>query len=73
MACRIATTHTTRAGRLIGTALVSASIGVGAAWAQSPPPATTLSKSCQAGASATTDESPLPNVAAALKQQRKTL
>ena len=73
MACRVATTRTTCIAGLIGAALVSASIGAGAAWAQSPPPATTLSKACQAGASATTDESPLPNVAAALKQQRKSL
>jgi acyl-CoA thioesterase-1 len=73
MACRIATTHAARIGRLIGSALIGASISIGAAWAQSPPPATTLSKGCQAGASATTDESPLPNVASALKQQRKTL
>jgi acyl-CoA thioesterase-1 len=73
MACRIATTRAAHIGRLIGAALIGASTGIGAAWAQSPPSATALSKGCQAGASATTDESPLPNVASALKQQRKTL
>jgi acyl-CoA thioesterase-1 len=56
---------------LIGAALVSAMIGT--AGAQTSPPAATLSKACQAGASANADDWPLPNVAAALKRQRKTL
>ncbi|MBI3704334.1 MAG: SGNH/GDSL hydrolase family protein [Rhizobiales bacterium] len=79
MDCRIATTRTTCA---IGAALLSALIGLAQARAQTPPAAAagapggaamTLSKACEPGAGATVDESPLPNVAAALKQQRKTL
>jgi lysophospholipase L1-like esterase len=79
MDCRIATTRKICA---LGAALVSALIGLAAARAQTPPAAAgvapvdaamPLSKACQPGADATVNESPLPNVAAALKQQRKTL
>jgi lysophospholipase L1-like esterase len=69
----------------IAAALLAALIGAGAVAAQGAPaaapsaatlapsePATPLSKSCQSGAAATADNSPLPNVAAALAQ-RKTL
>lgn len=73
MALRIATTRARRLARLIGTALIGAMVGIDAAGAQAPPAAAPLSKSCQAGATADADQSPLPNVAAALKQQRKTL
>jgi acyl-CoA thioesterase-1 len=69
MARRIATTHPFRLAGLIGAALVA--VLIGAAHAQSPP-ATPLSKSCQRGASADADQSPLPNVTVALAQ-RKTL
>jgi acyl-CoA thioesterase I len=89
MDCRIATTRTKWA---IGAALLGMLVCIGAAQAQTPPPAAqvapngvapnsvapnntapALSKVCQTGASPTADDSPLPNVAAALKQQRKTL
>lgn len=79
MDCRIARTRTTCA---IGAALLSALICLAEARAQTPPAAAgdepggaamSLSKACQPGASVTVDESPLPNVAAALKQQRKIL
>jgi acyl-CoA thioesterase-1 len=78
MACRIATTRTTCA---FGAALVSALICLASARAQTPPAAGAapadsaplVSKSCQPGVSATVDDSPLPNVALALKQKRKTL
>ena len=68
MARRIATRHTLRLAGLIGAALIGAIIGIGAARAQSPP--TPLSKACQPGASADADQSPLPNVAAALAQRK---
>lgn len=79
MDCRIATTRTTRA---IGAALLGTLVCIGTVQAQALPPAAgvapngmapALSKACQPGASATVDVSPLPNVAAALKRQRKTL
>ncbi len=72
MACRIATTHTACA---LGVALLSALLVGAAARAQGAPPGAasmTLSKACQAGSAAIADQSPLPNVAAALAQ-RKTL
>ena len=72
MACRIATTHTTRLAGCLGVALVSALFGIAAARAQSPPAVTSFTKACQAGENAGADASPLPNVAAALTQ-RKTL
>ena len=75
MARRIATTHNVRLAGYFGVALASALIGLGPARTQSPPPqlpAAPLSKACQAGDSAGADQSPLPNVAAALAQ-RKTL
>ena len=75
MARRIATTRNVRLAGYFGAALVSALIGLGPARTQSPPPqspAAPLSKACQAGDSAGADQSPLPNVAAALAQ-RKTL
>jgi acyl-CoA thioesterase I len=72
MACRIATTRTTRLAGCFGVALVSALIGIAAARAQTPPPANSFTKACQAGENAGADASPLPNVAAALAQ-RKTL
>ena len=72
MARRIAPTRPLRLARLIGVALIGATIAIGAARAQSPPPATPLSKACQPGERAGADQSPLPNVAAALAQ-RKTL
>jgi len=68
MARRIATRHTLRLAGLIGAALIGAIIGIDAAPAQSPP--TPLSKACQPGASADADQSPLPNVAAALAQRK---
>ena len=77
MARRIATTRATRLAGIAGIALVSALLGLARAPAQSPPapdgPASPVSKACTPGTAATADESPLPNVAAALKQQRKTL
>lgn len=76
MARRIATTRTTRFAGCLGVALVSVLIGLGPTRAQSPPPQSPsqapFSKACQAGESAGADQSPLPNVAAALAQ-RKTL
>ena len=77
MACRIATTRTTRLARTLGVALVGALIVFAAARAQTPPPAPAatglpVSKACQPGVPATADGSPLPNVAVALAQ-RKTL
>jgi lysophospholipase L1-like esterase len=69
MACRIATTRTTRLACCA--ALVSAVFAGGPALAQTAP-AAPLSKACQPGARADADQSPLPNVATALAQ-RKTL
>jgi lysophospholipase L1-like esterase len=66
MASRIATTHTTRLAGCLGLALAAAS----PAQAQTAAPLAPLSKACQPGASATADESPLPNVAAALAQRK---
>jgi acyl-CoA thioesterase I len=66
MARRTATTHPLRFAGLIGAALIGALIGV--AHAQSPAPP--LSKTCQRGASADADQSPLPNVTAALTQRK---
>lgn len=68
MASRIATTRTTRLACCLGLALSAAA----PAQAQNAAPLAPLSKACQPGASATADELPLPNVAAALAQ-RKTL
>jgi acyl-CoA thioesterase-1 len=69
MALRIATTRTTRLACCA--ALVSAAIAAGPALAQNAPPAATpLSKACQPGAGADADQSPLPNVAAALAQRK---
>ena len=69
MARRIATTRKTRLA--FCAALVSAAIAAGPALAQSAPPAVTpLSKACQPGAGADADQSPLPNVAAALAQRK---
>lgn len=74
MACRIATTRTTCPPGSVGVALLLALIVCAPAAAQNAAPAapSPYSKSCQPGAAATADESPLPNVAAALAQ-RKTL
>ena len=72
MARRTATTH---AACALGAALLSAFILCAPARAQAVPPHETLSplsKACQAGSAAIADQSPLPNVAMALKQ-RKTL
>ena len=72
MARRTATTH---AACALGAALLSALILCGPARAQAVPPheaLSPLSKACQAGSAAIADQSPLPNVAVALKQ-RKTL
>ena len=69
MALRIATTRTTRLACCA--ALVNAAIAAGPALAQNAPPAATpLSKACQPGAGADADQSPLPNVAAALAQRK---
>ena len=72
MACRIATTSTTCLTRLIGAVLVCALAGINAAWAQTSAStaATPLSKACQPGATVNSDQSPLPNVAAALAQRK---
>jgi lysophospholipase L1-like esterase len=81
MASRIATTFRTRQARLaaaVGLALVC--IGPDAAWAQGPQapaadaaaPASPVTKACQPGSVALSDQSPLPNVARALAN-RKTL
>ncbi|MGH6663911.1 MAG: SGNH/GDSL hydrolase family protein [Pseudolabrys sp.] len=69
MARRITPTHPLRRAGLIGAVLIG--VLIGPAGAQAPPPMP-LSKACQPGASADTDQSPLPNVTAALAQ-RKTL
>ena len=75
MACRIATTRTTRLAYAIGVALVSALIGLAPRarkarrrLQRAADAATPLSKACQPGATAIAEESPLPNVAAALAQ-----
>jgi acyl-CoA thioesterase I len=82
MACRIATTRATRdQSRVVGVArigalVLSALVVCYPASAQTAPPAaqgSPLSKTCQSGSAALGTESPLPNVAAALAQQRKTL
>jgi len=80
MARRITTTHTTRLAGVLGVALVCALLGLAEARAQTPPAAAApdgaaspLSKACTPGTTTTSDESPLPNVTAALKQQRKSL
>ena len=70
MARRIATTYPRSLAGLIGAALIG--VLIGAAHAQAPPAAPPFSKSCQRGASADADQSPLPNVTVALAQ-RKTL
>ena len=70
MARRIAPTRPFRLACLTGVALIGATITIGAAGAQSPPAETPLSKACQPGATATADQSPLPNVAAALAQRK---
>lgn len=76
MARRSATTITTCLACSIGVALVSYSVGWTAARAQTPPAAAVepapdnaaspVSKACQPGAAAVSEESALPNVAAAL-------
>jgi acyl-CoA thioesterase-1 len=67
MASRIKTTHTTTGlAFCLGLALAAAS----PAQAQTAAPLAPVSKACQPGASATADESPLPNVAAALAQRK---
>ncbi len=77
MARRIATTITTCLACSIGVALVGSSVGSNAARAQTPPvaavvepspdnAASPVSKACQPGSAALSEESPLPNVAAAL-------
>jgi lysophospholipase L1-like esterase len=80
MASRIATTFSTRQARFactVGLALVSAAVGMGvnAARAQSPPaPAESTSpitKACQPGSVALSDQSSLPNVARALATRKK--
>jgi acyl-CoA thioesterase-1 len=77
MARRIAPTQPTRTAGAVRAAIVAALIALAPARAQDAPPAAaqlSLSKACQAGAGAlAAEESPLPNVAAALKQPRKTL
>jgi acyl-CoA thioesterase I len=84
MACRIATTFTTRLAGALGAAFLGALIGLAAARAQTLPPvpvapepgadgaATLLTKACQPGAPAAAEHSPLPHVAAVLAK-RKTL
>jgi acyl-CoA thioesterase I len=77
MARRIAPTQPTRTAAAVGAAVLAALVTLNGARAQGAAPAEaqlSLSKACQAGASAlATEESPLPNVEAALKQPRKTL
>lgn len=78
MARRIATTRTTRLARILGAGLVAVSTAFAPALAQNgggsatPAAPDLVSKACQPGASAGTEASPLPHVAAALAQ-RKTL
>lgn len=72
MVSRIATTRTTCRPGSVGVALLIALIVCAPAAAQNAAPPSPYSKACQPGAAATADESPLPNVAAALAQ-RKTL
>ena len=69
MAFRI---ETTRTACLACCLTLAALIGGSAAGAQTaePAPAAPLSKACQAGASTSAEESPLPNVAAALAQRK---
>ena len=79
MACRIATTHTTRFSYFCSGVIVSAVIVLASALAEGPPPtvapvpdsgaASLVSKACETGTTATADEAPLPNVAAALAQR----
>lgn len=76
MARRIATTRPAGASRAVRAAILAALAAALPAQAQvAPPPAApapVFSRSCQPGATALSEESPLPNVAAALAQ-RKTL
>jgi acyl-CoA thioesterase-1 len=69
MACRIATTRTTRFACAVGAALVAALIFCDPARAQAAQPSP-LSKACQSGSAALGAQSPLPNVAAALAQRK---
>jgi acyl-CoA thioesterase I len=70
MACRIAPTHPTRLA--VAAAIVAALIGSVAARAQTaaPPPIVPYSKNCQGGSAALAEETPLPNVAVALKERK---
>jgi lysophospholipase L1-like esterase len=73
MACRIASTQSTRLA--LGAALVAALLtGIGAraqTAAPSPPaPVVPFSQGCQGGSKALAEESPLPNVANALKERK---
>ena len=79
MACRIATTRTTRLSYFCSGVIISAVIGLASAQAEGPPPpappvpdsgASLISKACETGTTATADEAPLPNVAAALAQRK---
>jgi acyl-CoA thioesterase-1 len=80
MACRIATTRATRLSGVVATTI--GALVFGALMVCWPPRAQTaplesqplpLSKACQSGSAALGAESPLPNVAAALAAQSKTL
>ena len=78
MACRIATTRTTRLSYFCSGVIVCAVIGLASAAEGPPPPAppvpdsgaSLISKACETGTTATADEAPLPNVAAALAQRK---
>jgi lysophospholipase L1-like esterase len=77
MARRIATTRPTRFALRFGAAVVSFALIAGAARAQNPPPAggppdSPVTKACQPGSAALSEEFSLPNVATALAK-RKTL
>ena len=73
MACRIASTHPTRLA-FAAAILVALIAGVTArAQTVAPPalaPVVPFSKTCQGGSSALAEESPLPNVAIALKERK---
>ena len=71
MACRIASTHPTRLA--VAAAIVAGLIAGIPARAQAPAPLAPVvpfSKTCQGGSSALAEESPLPNVAIALKERK---
>jgi len=69
MARRVTTTRASRASSA-GAALIAAALAALAPAGAQTPPAAPVSKTCETGATATAETTPLPNVAAALAQRK---